>query len=158
MIVNEEEYFLKSFTEDDMEIFKNWLEKDYIQKWFDKECWVDQLNKRDNEYKDIKHFIFYHKDLKIGFCHYLDGFDAPDIYDNITMKNTSFEVNYFIGEEEFLRKGIGRLMIQKMEKMIKSIGGKELLADPEPENIVSEEFLLKCGFRKIKDGDFRKTI
>ena len=42
--------------------------------------------------------------------------------------------------------------------MIVEIGGKVILADPAEENIISIRTLLRYGFVKIKDGDYRKRI
>ncbi len=63
-----------------------------------------------------------------------------------------------IGEEEYLNKGIGKIIIKKLEEKIIEIGGKEILADPNPKNIPSINVLLSNGFVKIKDGDYRKII
>ena len=158
MNINEEDIFLRPFQDDDVKDFEKWLDKEYIKKWFNKESWLEQINGRNNEFSYISHYIVYCGNKKIGFCHYLDGYYAQDIYENIIEKNYSYELNYLIGEEKYLDIGIGKIIIKKMEKIIKEIGGKELLADPEPENIISQKLLLSNGFIKIKDGDFRKKI
>ena len=44
-----------------------------------------------------------------------------------------------IGEEEYLNRGIGKMIIRKLEEKIIELGGREIAADP------SEE---KCGFNK----------
>ncbi len=43
------------------------------------------------------------------------------------------------------------------EKII-GIGGKEILADPISENIISIKTLLANGFIKIKEGEYGKVL
>lgn len=77
---------------------------------------------------------------------------------DFTEKNHTYEIGYLIGEEEYLNKGIGKRIIQLLEEKIIQIGGKEISADPSEENIISIKVLLKNGFTKKSDGDYRKTI
>jgi len=161
MIINEEDVFLKPLEDEDVVVFEVWLEKEYIKKWFgDKNGWLKEIHSRKdkNNPEPIKHFILYHKDKKIGFCQYFDGYFARKFYVDIINKNYAYEVNFFIGEEEYLNKGLGKIMLKILEEKIKEIGGKELLSDPEPENVLSQKLLLSRGFTKIKDGDYRKKL
>jgi len=48
--------------------------------------------------------------------------------------------------------------VKKLEEKIAEIGGKEILADPAEENTISIRTLLRNGFIKVKDGDYRKRI
>ena len=56
-----------------------------------------------------------------------------------------------IGEEEYLNRGIGKMIIRKLE-------GREIAADPSEENTASIKVLLSNGFKKKSDGDYRKII
>ena len=49
-------------------------------------------------------------------------------------------------------------MIQKLIEKIAEIGGKEILADPDEENIISIRTLLSNGFIKVKDCDYRYCL
>ena len=77
---------------------------------------------------------------------------------SVDKKESVFEIGYFIGEEEYLNKGIGKIIVKKLEEKIIEIGGTEILADPDEENIISIKTLLSNGFIKIKDGDYRKRL
>jgi len=163
MKINEKDIILKPLEDEDIILFENWMDKDFIKKWFgEKKDWLEEIYSRKdvNNPVPVIHFILYHKKKKIGFCQYIDGYFLRELYTDpiIIEKNYGYEVNYFIGEEEYLNKGIGKIMIKKLEEKIKEIGGKELLADPVPENELSQKLLLSCGFIKIKDGDYRKKI
>jgi len=153
---------LKPLTEEDVSIFFEWLDKEYIYKWMcpkgeeHRRDWMNEINNRDGKYSFIKHFIVYFNDVKIGFCQYLDCFYAQEYYGTTIEKCYAYGIGYLIGEEEYLNKGIGKTIIKMLEEKIVEIGGKEIVADPSPENILSIKTLLSNGFVKIKDDDYRK--
>ena len=73
-------------------------------------------------------------------------------------KETVFEIGYLIGEEEYLGKGIGKIIVKKLIGEIAEIGGKEILADPDEANVLSIRTLLSNGFVKVKDCDYRYCL
>ena len=168
MKINEKEITITPLFDNDVNIFCKWLEKEYIYKWFcpegniEKEAWLDEVINRNDKYKHLKHFIVNYNDKKIGFCLYMDCYFEQEyiqeIYGINAVKNYSYEIGYCIGEEEYLGKGIGKIIVKKLEEEIVKIGGKEILADPDEENIISIKILLNNGFIKIKDGDYRKIL
>lgn len=58
----------------------------------------------------MKYFIVYSNDQKIGYCLYTDG---NDLYEDITEENHTFEIGYMISKEDYLNKGIGKIIIKK---------------------------------------------
>ena len=169
MIINKDEIVIKPIQDEDIPLFDIWLDKNYIKKWFgEKEDWLDEVNERNGKYSFLKHFIVYHNNRKIGYCLYADCFflkdleeedhDFKDLYGDVAEKNHTYEIGYLIGEEEFLNRGISKIIIQILEEKIIETGGKEISADPSEENIFSIKALLSNGFKKKKDGDYRKII
>ena len=168
MYINENDIQLKPLMDEDVNLFIKWLNKKYIFKWLcpdgdeEKEAWLEEVNGRNNEYNYMKHFIEYYKDLKIGFCLYFDCYFQQEYiqkhYGTNVGKNSVYEIGYFIGEEEYLGKGIGKIIVKKLEEKILEIGGKEIFADPGANNIVSQKTLLSNGFIKISDEDYRKKL
>lgn len=167
--MKESEIVIKPIQDEDILLFDKWLDKEYIKKWLgEKEAWLNEISKRNGEYSFLKHFIVYYNDRKIGYCLYADcfflkdleeeGHDFDDLYGDIIEKNHTYEIGYLIGEEEYLNRGIGKIIIQILEEKIIEIGGKEISADPSEENIISIKALLSNGFKKKKDGDYRKSI
>ncbi len=153
----------------DVNLFYKWLDKEYIYKWLCpdgeeyREAWLDEINNRNTKYHYMKHFIVYCGDKAIGFCLYMDCYYEkeyiPEHYGiTVDKEGDIFEIGYLIAEEEYLNKGIGKKIVKKLEEMIVEIGGKVILADPAEENIISIRTLLRNGFVKIKDGDYRKRI
>ncbi len=168
------EIAIKPLQDEDIPLFDRWLNKEYIYKWLcpdgeaNKEAWLDEVNNKDGKYDFLKHFIVYHNDRKIGYCLYADcfflkdleeeGHDFEDLYGDIAESNHTYEIGYLVGEEEFLNKGIGKKMIQLLEEKIIEMGGREISADPSEDNTLSIKALLSNGFRKKKDGDYRKKL
>lgn len=165
---------IKPVQDDDIALFDQWLNKDYIYKWLcpdgeeNRASWLDELNNKNGKYSFMKHFMVYYNDRKIGYCLYADCFFLKDIeekghdfealYGNVVEENHTYEIGYLIGEEDYLNRGIGREIIRKLEDEIIKTGGKEIAADPAEENIISIKALLSNGFKKKSDGDYRKRI
>jgi len=168
MNIKENEITLKPLQKEDINIFIKWLDKEYIYKWLcpegkeQRQAWLDEVSNLNGKYNHLKHFIVNCGNKKIGYCLYVDMYFEPkyskESYEIDVNKNTSYEIGYLIGEEEYLNKGIGKIIVKKLEEKIIEIGGKEILADPDPGNIASIKTLLGNGFIKIKDEDYRKKV
>ena len=157
MKINEIE--LKPFLDEDEIILDKWLDKEYIKKWYgEKEDWLDEINNRNGKFSFIKHFIVYLNNIKIGFCQYYDCYFLKDMFNNVLEEKYTFGIDYLIGEEEFLNKGIGNIIIKELEEKIIEMGGKEILADPIPGNKVSQKVLLNNGFIQVKEDEFIKKL
>ena len=171
---------LTAFQDNDVVLFKQWLEKDYIFKWFccdgkegeqaradgqsEKQDWLDEVTDReDNPHRHL--FIVLCDGIKIGFgiCIDLSGepeYTAeqyPDL-DGKIKQGEALELGYCIGEEAYLNKGIGKIIIKKLEEKCRNLGAALMLADPNEKNIPSVKVLLANGFEKFKDGDYRKQL
>lgn len=174
VIIPKEDIVLKPLLGEDIPLFEQWLDKEYIYKWLcpdgeeNRTAWLDEVNNKDGEYNFLTHLIVFHNNRKIGYCLYADcfflkdlnekGHDFVSLYDDVTEENQTFEIGYLIGEEEYLNKGISKIIIQELEEKIVELGGCEISADPSEENIFSIKALLSNGFKKKKDGDYRKKI
>lgn len=165
---------LKPIQKEDIPLFEKWLDKAYIYKRLcpggeaQRAAWLDEVTNRDGEYNFLTHFIVCHNDRKIGYCLYADCFflkdlkeeehDFEDMYGDVAEENHTYEIGYLIGEEEFLNKGISKIVIQQLEEKIVALGGREISADPSEDNIFSIKALLSNGFKKKNDGDYRKAM
>lgn len=174
MTINKNEITIKPIQDDDISLFEKWLDKEYIFKRLcpdgeeQREAWLDEVNNKNGNYDFIKHFFVFHNDKKIGYCFYADcfflkdleeeGHDFEDMYGDLLEENHTYEIGYLIGEEEYLNRGISKIVIQKLEEKIIEMGGCEISADPSEENVFSIKALLSNGFKKKGDGDYRKII
>lgn len=174
MPISKNEIAIKPIQNEDIPLFEKWLDKEHIFKWLcpdgerQRETWLDEINNKDGRYDFLKHFIVYYNDRKIGYCLYADcfflknleeeGHDFESLYGTVAKENHTYEISYLIGEEEYLNKGISKIIIQKLEEKIIEMGGHEISADPSEENSFSIKALLSNGFKKKKDGDYRKIL
>ncbi len=170
--INKDDITLKPLLDEDIPLFASWLNKEYIYKRLcpngeeQRQAWLDEVNNKDGKYGFLKHFIVYCGDRKIGYClhadcfflkdHEEEGHDFEDLYGGVTEKNHTYEIGYLIGEEEYLNRGISKIIIRKLEEKIIALGGREIAADPSEENIFSVKALLSNGFERKSDGDYRK--
>ena len=165
---------LKPLLDEDIPLFEKWLDKEYIFKRLcpdgeeQRKAWLDEVTNKDGKYDFLTHFMVYYNNHKIGYCLYADcfflkdleeeGHDFKDLYGDVAEINHTYEIGYLIGEEEYLNKGISKIVIQQLEEKIIKLGGREISANPSEENNFSVKALLSNGFKKKGNGDYRKTI
>jgi len=178
--MNEDNVQLAAFQDEDVALFEQWLDKDYIYKWFccdgkegeqaridgleERQAWLDEVTSREeNPYRHL--FIVTCDGIKIGFGVCIDLTGEPEYveeqYPDLNGKvNTreALELGYCIGEESYLNKGIGKTIIKKLEEKSRELGAVLLLSDPNEDNVPSVKVLLNNGFEKYKDGDYRKQL
>jgi RimJ/RimL family protein N-acetyltransferase len=142
-----ENIVLEPFLDKDIEIMEKWFQKEYLIKWYgDISEWIFELKNRNGKYNFIKHFMVKNKDNKIGFCQYYDCYNAQEEWYKIDLQNNTYSIDYLIGEEEYLNKGIGKEIIKQLIEKIKMENGKEIIVQPELENEKSCKALMGNGF------------
>lgn len=111
---------LRQVDNSDIELLKNWLNKEYILKWYnDADDWLNEINGRNNSFSWIHHFIVMIDETPVGFCQYYDCYDANDMEDwySVTRRDETFSIDYLIGDEAYLGKGYGKAIIIKSSKV-----------------------------------------
>jgi RimJ/RimL family protein N-acetyltransferase len=142
-----DQIILEELKDEDIIIIEQWLQKDYIKKWYDPiDEWINEIKNRNGEYNFLKHFVVKYNSVKIGFCQYYDCFMAKELLYKVKRQNYTYSIDYLIGEENFLNKGIGKEIIKQLIKKIKTENGKEIIVQPDMENIKSNKALLANGF------------
>lgn len=140
----------RKVTNEDIKTIEMWLKKEHIRKWFhDTEDWLDEIKGRNNEYSWINHFIVMHNDKDIGFCQYYDCYNARELEDWYTVeeKNHTFSIDYLIGEESYLGKGFGKLIVKILTKWIETKEkGSKIVVQPEKDNHASCGILIANGY------------
>jgi len=170
-MMNELNIELMAFGDDHEALFAGWLDKDYIYKWFccdggleEKQAWLDEIANRDKR-SHAHLFIVNCNGSEIGFGICIDLIGEPEYlketYPDLNGKIKAGEVlelGYCIGEETYLNKGIGRIIIKRLEEESRKLGAVLLLADPSETNVPSVKVLLSNGFERHKSGDYRKHL
>lgn len=145
---------VRSFGIKDLELFGRWLEKRHVKDFFgDPRIWIKEVSSNlstDSEW--IAYFVVEIDGSPIGFFQYYDTSKAPDGVWSDTPDRTA-GIDYLIGEEQYLGKGVGSEIIRTIVLMIKKMGWyRYLIADPDPGNISSIEVLKRNGFTLQNNG------
>ncbi|MDR0919492.1 MAG: GNAT family N-acetyltransferase [Oscillospiraceae bacterium] len=152
---------LRPFADSDIPLFTEWLNKPYIQKWYDPiDEWIEEVKNCDSTFSWISHFIVMCKDVPIGFCQYYDCFDSQNFEDwngrKFENRGEIYSIDYLIGNEKFLGKGYGKELIRLLTDMVFELGAKEIIVDPDKENASSNGVLLANGYHFCEEYEFYK--
>lgn len=133
---------------DDLILFKKWLFTPHVAKWYhDPLDWIDEIEKQDNEFNWIYHFIVEYEGTPIGFCQYYACKDSDELWEGYTALGGSYSIDYMIGEIDYLGKGFGRQIVSELiEKVKLHNDAMRIVVQPEPENKASCGVLLSCDF------------
>ncbi len=145
---------VRNFELNDLELFERWLEKRHVRDFFgDPQIWIKEVSSnlsRESEW--ITYFVVEIDGSPIGFFQYYDTSKAPDGVWSDTPDRT-VGIDYMIGEEQYLGKGVGVEIIRRIVLIIKELGWyRYLIADPDPGNISSIEVLKRNGFTLQNNG------
>jgi aminoglycoside 6'-N-acetyltransferase len=139
-------------TSDDFPLLLNWLSRPHVREWWDAE--EDTLEKVAHNYSEAEEglgrFILLEvnedNEKPIGyFQHYL----APD---------GSIGIDQFIGEEDYINRGVGQQAIRLFIEMImREHKPQSIILDPHPDNKRAIRCYEKVGFkyyetRRAKNG------
>jgi RimJ/RimL family protein N-acetyltransferase len=150
-----EQISLAKIIDDDIILIEQWLQKEYIKKWYDPiDEWINEIKNRNGKYDFIRHFMVEINSTKIGFCQYYDCFDAQESWYKINKQKYTYSIDYLIGEENYLHKGYGKEIIQQLIEKVKTEGGKEIIVQPDMENTASNKILLATGFEYLKNKEY----
>jgi len=142
-----EQLNLEKIMDEDIVLIEQWLQKEYIKKWYDPiDEWINEIKNRNGKYNFIKHYIVKLNSTKIGFCQYYDCFDAQELWYKIDKRKHTYSIDYLIGDEKYLGKGFGKEIIRQLIEKVQIEGGKEIIVQPEMENVRSNKVLQANGF------------
>ena len=149
---------LRVFEDGDLQLLDKWLHKEYIKKWFEVpdictiEDWLHEVKNRNDEFRWLSYFIVMSEDCPIGFCTYYKCMDAKEHWYGEISLDGVYSMDYLIGEEKYLGKGIGNKMIEELAEMIFSNEeAKKIIVQPDKNNKASCRVLLSNGFVLDKD-------
>ena len=149
---------LRTVTNDDIGMFTEWLNKDYILKWYNApDDWLHEINERNGDFSWIHHFIVMDGETSVGFCQYYDCFDAGDIggWDSVTQRGDTYSIDYLIGNEAYLGKGYGKAIVKLLTDIIRQKEqAKRIIVQPDKENHSSNHVLLANGYTFDEQKDY----
>jgi len=144
---------IRLFKDDDLQLLDKWLHKEYIKKWFEVldvctiDDWLHEVKNRNGEFKWIHYLIVLVGNSPVGFCTYYKCVDAQEYwYGDISLEGT-YSIDYLIGEEDYLGKGIGKKMVAELVEMIFAHeDAKKIIVQPDKNNKASCNVLLSNDF------------
>lgn len=149
----------KLLEKSDIPQMYKWLNKDFIAKWFGKGEYYDKYENVENKYAPrtesnslTKAFIVYLDKNKIGYIQTYRLIDYPEYNKYVQADPYVAGLDVFIGEEEYLNKGIGTKIISEFIKTIifNNHGIKGCIVGPEPNNQRAIKAYSKAGFTYLK--------
>lgn len=103
-----------------------------------------------SEFDFITHFIAEIDGVAMGFCQYYDCYQSQAYEEwgrSFESPNEVYSIDYLIGEEKYLRKGYGGEIVHLLGEMVFGLGAKQIIVDPDRENIASNKALETNGFK-----------
>lgn len=105
------------------------------------------MKERNGEYKWLTHLIVLWQGRPIGLCQYYKCEDSKDEDFETLPISGSYGIDYFIGEETCIGKGLGKEMIKLLVNKVFSFpDAQRITADIDRENTASERTLLSSCF------------
>jgi len=147
----------RKMEESDLKLLHQWLNKDIVIEWYTKEpvTYEKVLEKYLPRVKGEKfvqcYFMLYN--LKpIGYIQTYKIWDFPEYNKFVKADEGTHGIDLFIGEGDYLHKGIGATIISTFLKDIVFKNNKinKCIIGPDPNNKVAIRAYEKAGFKYIK--------
>jgi len=141
---------LRKINHSDIALITEWLNKDYILKWYhDTEDWLQEISGRNDAFNWIHHFIIMDEETPVGFCQYYDCCDANDMeaWYEVEKRGDTFSIDYLIGDEEYLGKGYGKRIVKLLTETIRQKEhANQIIVQPDEDNHASNHVLMANGY------------
>lgn len=147
-------FLFKPLKEQDLILLCEWLNKPHVKEW-----WDDHLTDEEIKSKYRKRigdavvvpFLVYLNNYPIGFIQY---YHANKVGDGWWPNETegTVGIDQFIGEENYINRGYGTLMIKAfIKQLFENPGIKKIIMDLEPQNTRAKRCYEKSGFKFVKE-------
>ncbi|HOO22439.1 MAG TPA: GNAT family N-acetyltransferase [Clostridia bacterium] len=140
---------LRPVYDADVNLIAEWLQKPHVAKWYgDTDGWLAEIKARRHEFSFIRHFIAEVEGKPIGFCQYYDCFIGQKYEDwyKAGAEKDAYSIDYLIGDESCLGKGLGKEILRRLEEKIRNLGAKRIIVNPERDNDASRGALMSNGY------------
>jgi aminoglycoside 6'-N-acetyltransferase len=150
----------KKLEETDLPLINKWLNFPEVAKWvkwddkdypsldFVKRHWIPRIRGSD----PTKCYIALYGETPVAFVQSALISDDPGYEETFKFDYDAAAIDIFIGEEKYIHKGLGRLIIKAFLKdmVFKVYDIDVCIIDPEPENKIAVRAYEKAGFHYIK--------
>jgi RimJ/RimL family protein N-acetyltransferase len=157
---------LRPLNDNDISLIAVWLNKEHVKKWYEIPHmgvtiadWLHEIMEHNGDFRWITYFIAMYNGSPIGLCQYYKCADSTDEdFGTLTIEG-SYGIDYLIGEEAYLGKGLGKGIITLLIDRIFSFPYAErVTADIDKDNKASAGALLSCGFELLDEESCRYVL
>ena len=156
---------LRPVDDNDISLVETWLNKAHVKKWYEIphmgitiDDWMHEISERNGEFNWLTYLIALWQGRSIGLCQYYKCADSGDEDFGMLPLEGSYGIDYLIGEESCLGKGLGKEMIHLLVERIFSFpDAQRVTADIDANNAASGNSLLSCGFTLV-DGERSRYV
>lgn len=157
---------LRLLGDDDVPLVETWLNKDHVKKWYEIpnmgitiDDWMSEINERNGKFRWLTYLIATWQGHPIGLCQYYRCEDSGDEDFGTLPLEGSYGIDYLIGEEAYLGKGLGKGIITLLVNRVFSFpDALRVTADIDVANKASERSLLSCGFALVDPACSRYVL
>lgn len=144
---------LRALCDNDIPLVESWLNKKHVKRWYEIphlevtiNDWMTEIKERNVRFQWLTHLIVLCQGYPIGLCQYYKCVDSDEDFGILPLVG-SYGIDYLIGEEAYIGKGLGKGMIILLVDKIFSLQDAQIVtADIDKDNKASEKALLSCGF------------
>lgn len=157
---------LRLLNDSDIPLIESWLHKEHVKRWYaipslgiTIDDWISEIKEHKGKFQWITYLIVLCQSQPIGMCLYYKCMDSRGEDFGTLPLAGSYGIDYLIGEESYLGKGLGKEMITLLLDNIFSLqDAQRVTADIDKNNKASEKTLLSCGFELLAAGSSRYVI
>lgn len=140
----------------DISLIHRWLHTPHVVRWWYEDLGtLEEVSEQYAAYiegrEQVEPYLILHGNRPIGYIQTYHVSDDEE-YDTLVDIEDSAGVDLFIGEEEFLYRGLGPRLIRRfLEEVVFADESIEVcIIDPEPENKAAIRAYEKAGFRYFR--------
>ena len=137
-----------------------WLKTTHVKDWWDRDIsytqalveekyasYVEGYKLENGVEKAISCFVIYVDNNPIGYIQIYNAYDFTREAPLIDLPRSLAAIDFFIGNADYIGKGIGAEILRIFDYQ----GYKNILVDPDMDNIAAIKTYEKAGFKKIKE-------
>ncbi len=144
---------LRLLEDEDLPLVKNWLHKTHVKRWYEIPAmgitiddWLSEINQRHDAFRWITYQVVTWQEQPIGLCQSYSCSDSDEDFGTLPLEG-AYGIDYLIGEDEFIGKGLGKALIALLVEQLFTFPDALLVtADIDAQNQASKKALLACGF------------
>jgi aminoglycoside 6'-N-acetyltransferase len=143
---------LKPLAEDDLPLIADWLARPHVRQWWDDPSNLERIGYLIGSTNE-RGFVIVADGVPAGFIQAYNCYAQPDpIRDNKDPPET-WGLDLFVGEEDWLRKGVAFAAIGEMIELLRQGSCTRLIIDPREDNVAAIALYEKVGFTKFAEID-----